>query len=154
VRGKNFLLTILRLAQEKSELKIVADQIGAPTWSRMIAEATAQILARLFSHLAPHPLPITELSAVYHLTAASQTSWHGFAQEILELATNVPPFAKGGQGGFQVPKLTPIPTEEYPLPAHRPRNSIMSNEKLALTFGIALPSWDEALRLCMEDLPR
>ncbi len=147
MRGKNFLLTILRLAQERPELKIVDDQIGAPTWSRMIAESTAQILARCFSPIAHHSLPITEFTGIYHLTAGGKTSWHGFAKAILAL----PHFNKGGQGGFPIPKLTPIPTSEYPLPAPRPSNSVMSNEKLAHVFGIAVPQWDEALRLCMEE---
>jgi dTDP-4-dehydrorhamnose reductase len=161
-RGKNFLLTILRLAKERPELKIVDDQIGAPTWSRMIAEATAQMLSQTFSPLTPHTTfhalqriesrstPVvhssllTEWNGIYHLTAASQTSWHGFAKAILERASRLTPH----------PSLVPIPTEEYPLPAPRPRNSVMSNEKLMQTFGIALPGWDEALRLCMEGMPQ
>jgi dTDP-4-dehydrorhamnose reductase len=157
MRGKNFLLTILRLAQERPELKIVDDQIGAPTWSRMIAESTAQILARCFSPIAHHSLPITEFTGIYHLTAGGQTSWYGFAKAILESSVHFPHFAKapgghkGGEGGFAVPKLIPITTTEYPLPAPRPSNSVMSNEKLARVFGIVAPQWDDALRLCMEE---
>ncbi len=136
MRGKNFLLTILRLAQERDELKIVDDQIGAPTWSRMIAEATAQILAQSVLPLPHHPLPIAEVSGIYNLTAAGSTSWCGFTQAILENA----------QPGMRV---SPILTAEYPLPAPRPLFSLLSNDKLSRTFGISLPPWDESLALCM-----
>jgi len=154
VRGKNFLLTILRLAKERPELKIVADQIGAPTWSRMIAESTALILGRGLSPTTPHISLLTDDNGIYHLTAGGQTSWYGFAKAILELTADTPLFAKGGQGGFTLPKVSPIPTTEYPLPAPRPGNSVMSNDKLARVFGVVAPQWDNALRLCMEDLAR
>jgi dTDP-4-dehydrorhamnose reductase len=142
-RGKNFLLTMLRLAKEREELKIVDDQIGAPTWSRMIAEATAQILAQCISPLTPHPSLFTECTGTYHLTNAGRTSWFGFAQAILESASPLTPHPS--------PNLIPIPTAEYPLPARRPQNSLLSNEKLHRTFGIALPNWDESLRLCLAE---
>jgi len=131
-RGKNFLLTMLRLAREREELKIVADQIGAPTWSRMIAEASAQILAQRIGHW-------HEMAGLYHFTAGGSTSWHGFASKIVEL------------GEIPVkPRIVPIPTSEYPLPAVRPKNSILSNRKLATTFGLVMPEWEQSLRLCME----
>ncbi len=136
MRGRNFLLTILRLAKERDELKIVDDQIGAPTWSRMIAEATAQILAQSVSPLPRYPLPIAEVSGVYNLTAAGSTSWRGFTQAIVENA----------HAGTRV---TPIPTADYPLPAPRPLFSILSNDKLSRTFGMKLPPWEESLELCM-----
>ena len=143
-RGKNFLRTILRLAQERDELKIVDDQIGAPTWSRMIAEATAQILSQAFSTLTPYPSRLTELSGIYHLTSAGQTSWFGFASAIVELAIR--------QGADFSPKMLPIPTTEYPLPAARPQNSVMSNDKLKNTFGLSLPDWQTALGLCLDEM--
>ncbi len=143
-RGKNFLRTILRLAQERDELKIVDDQIGAPTWSRMIAEATAQILSQAFSPLTPHPSRLTELSGVYHLTSTRKTSWFGFASAIVELAIR--------QGAGFSPKMLPIPTTEYPLPAARPQNSVMSNDKLQNTFGLSLPDWEIALGLCLGEM--
>lgn len=133
MRGRNFLLTVLRLAKERDELKIVADQIGAPTWSRMIAEATAQILAR-------HGTNLSDAGGLYHLTAGGRTSWHGFTQAILE-------YARSEEQAL--PRLIPITTPEYPLPAPRPLNSILSNDKLLKTFGIALPSWDASLALCL-----
>lgn len=131
-RGKNFLLTMLRLAKEREELKIVADQIGAPTWSRHIAETTAQILAQRIG-LWP------ELGGLYHFSAGGSTSWHGFAAAIVELGGIAPQ-----------PRLIPIPTSEYPLPAARPKNSLMSNAALAAAFGLTMPDWNVSLRLCME----
>jgi len=131
-RGKNFLLTMLRLAKEREELKIVADQIGAPTWSRHIAETTAQILAQRIGQW-------PELDGLYHFTAGGATSWHGFASAIVELSGIAPS-----------PRLIPIPTTEYPLPATRPKNSLLANTSLAATFGLTMPDWSLSLRLCME----
>ncbi|MHB1292627.1 MAG: dTDP-4-dehydrorhamnose reductase [Sulfuricella sp.] len=143
-RGKNFLLTILRLAGELDELKIVGDQIGAPTSSRMIAETTAQILAQCFSPIAHSPSLITHYSGLYHLTAAGQTSWHGFAAAILE--------SRARLIGTAGPRLSPIPTSAYPLPASRPHYSVMSNDRLQRAFGVAIPSWQSGLSLCMEEI--
>jgi len=152
LRGKNFLLTILRLAKERDELRIVDDQIGAPTWSRMIAEATAQILAQCFSPLTPHSSFLTEKGGLYHLTSSGQTSWYGFTRVILE-ATEA---SQGTQSlaprPRPLPQLVPIPASEYPLPAMRPTNSTLSNSKLTRAFGVSMPVWDNALRLCIEEL--
>lgn len=137
-RGRNFLLTMLKLAQERDELKIVADQTGAPTWSRLIAEATAQIVAQ-----GSHSGRLLGESGIYHLTAAGQTSWFGFARAILDRAA-----AKRAHR----PRLIPIPATEYPLPAHRPAWSVMSNTKLVERFGLALPSWETCLELCLQEL--
>lgn len=134
-RGKNFLLTMLRLAAEREELRVVDDQFGAPTWSRAIAEASAQVLAALRSHPAPEILWGT-----YHLSCAGRTTWHGFTRAILDTAA-LP----------RKPRLEAIPTSAYPLPAKRPANSVLSNAKLGQAFGIALPDWNEALALCLED---
>lgn len=134
-RGGNFLLTMQRLMQERPELKIVDDQIGAPSWSRMIAEATAQVLAQCLSPARGADRP--EPWGTYHLTNAGETSWHGFATAIAEL------------GGYAT-RLTPIPTSEYPTPARRPANSRLDNGKLARVFGLRLPDWREALKLCMD----
>ncbi|MDD5329858.1 MAG: dTDP-4-dehydrorhamnose reductase [Sulfuricella sp.] len=132
LRGRNFLLTVLRLAKERDELKIVDDQFGAPTWSRMIAEATAQILAQRKD--------LNEVGGLYHLTAAGQTSWHGFTRAILDHAAK------------PSPRLVAIPTADYPLPAPRPRNSALDNTKMRQAFGLALPAWDAALALCSQEL--
>ena len=136
-RGANFLLTMRRLMRERPELKIVADQIGAPTWSRMLAEATALILAQQFSPARGADRP--EPWGVYHMTNAGATSWHGFAAAIQEL-----------DGGESRAHLRPIPSSDYPTPAKRPLNSRLDNAKLARVFGVRLPDWREALALCMQ----
>jgi dTDP-4-dehydrorhamnose reductase len=140
-RGANFLLTMRRLmrggASERPELKIVADQIGAPTWSRMLAEATALILSQQFSPArgADRPQPW----GVYHMTNAGETSWHGFAQAIQALDAPEKPA-----------RLLPIPSSDYPTPAKRPLNSRLDNDKLARVFGVRLPDWRSSLALCMQ----
>jgi len=140
-RGKNFLLTMLKLGAERPELRVVADQIGAPTWSRTIAEATAHIVAQgLAASIAGDGQWWFSRSGIYHLAARGDTSWHGFAQAIFDLAMR--------DGG---PRVMPIPAADYPVPAKRPTNSCLSDDKLAGTFGLTLPRWDEALRLCLSD---
>ncbi len=137
-RGKNFLLTMLRLARERSELRVVDDQTGAPTWCRSLGEVTAQILAQLY---APdtREARIAELSGTYHLTSSGSVSWHGFATEIVHLS-----------GIHPAPQIIPIPAQDYPLPAARPMNSVLSNDKLLVTFGLQAGSWQENLSLCMQ----
>lgn len=128
-RGKNFLLTILRLAREGEVLKIVDDQSGAPTWSRTIAEATNKILA---SGAWP-----AYAGGTYHLTASGSTTWYGFAKAILALDP---------KPSEQVCKrLIPIPTAEYPTPARRPAYSVLSGDKLKDVYGIVLPDWKQGL---------
>lgn len=140
-RGKNFLLTIKRLAQERDELRIVHDQHGAPTWCRTIADATAHVVARLCDARAKQMLD-QDLwrthSGVYHLAAQGQTTWHGFAQTIIT-----------HRSVSKKPVTTPIKTQDYPLPAPRPANSVLSCERFIGTF-CGLPQWDDALRLCLE----
>lgn len=134
-RGHNFYLTMRRLLRERSEVRVVADQVGAPTWSRTIAEATAQALAQL---LAPGAEPAAQAaSGIYHLAAAGETSWCGFAAAILAL--HPPP------EGAVPPRLVPIPTRDYPTPARRPLNSRLDCGKLRARFGVALPGWQDAL---------
>ncbi len=125
-RGKNFLLTILRLAREGKPLRVVADQFGAPTSAAMIARATTRAIALLA------PGKVAPRSGLYHVSASGQTSWHGFAQAILK--------------EFELPDpVQAIATAEYPLPARRPANSVLDNARLAQEFGICLPSWEEGL---------
>ena len=148
MRGKNFLLTILRLAQERDELRIVDDQIGAPTWSRAIAGATAGILTRLGYGKPGFLDACAAQSGLYHLSAAGQTSWHGFAAAILAHAASAP----GGESALvldRVPALKPIPTEQYPLPARRPRYSVLENAKIKRAFGVTMPDWKTSLAECM-----
>jgi dTDP-4-dehydrorhamnose reductase len=108
----------------------------------MIAEATAQIITHC-NHRGSPVGRIAESSSIYHLTCAGATSWFGFTEAII--AGALPP-------DKLPPRLTPIATSDYPLPARRPANSVLSNEKLARTFGIRLPSWDNALGMCLEDM--
>lgn len=136
MRGKNFLLTVMRLARERDELRIVADQYGAPTWCRTIADTTAHIVARLYRNSAIGPVDSwRDRSGIYHLTAQGQTTWYEFTKAILEHAPAV-----------KKPVVTPINTEEYPVPAKRPANSVLSCERLKSTF-CGLPNWRTALRL-------
>lgn len=135
-RGKNFLLTMLRLGAEKECLRIVDDQIGAPTWSRSIADATAKLLLGRRGRDIP--------SGVYHLTCGGSTTWHGFAEEIFLTASTL--------AAYPAPRLEPIPASGYPLPAARPKHSVLSNKKLKETFGVELPDWKEALHACMKEI--
>lgn len=135
-RGQNFLRTILRLAREQETLRVVSDQIGSPTWSRWIAEATALVVQQVLAQ--PDP---TQFSGLYHLRAAGHTSWHGFASRIVEWM----PAAER-----KCREVVAIRTEEYPTPARRPRWSVMSCEKLWRTFRVALPDWETGLRQALD----
>jgi len=153
--GKNFLLTILRLATEREELRIVQDQIGSPTWSRAVAEATTEVLARVFSP-ANDTGPLSELSGIYHMTAAGQTSWYEFARLILDKAmrrTPRAPWFASATGGKPLITRRVIPTTsaEYPTPARRPAYSVLSNARLARVFGIQLPDWQTQLHSMFDD---
>ncbi|HEX8988888.1 MAG TPA: dTDP-4-dehydrorhamnose reductase [Rhodocyclaceae bacterium] len=132
LRGRNFLLTMKRLAEQKDELRVVDDQFGAPTWSRMIAEATALLLA------AREPA-----EGLYHFSSTGQTSWFGFAQAIVSGTRAL----RGRE-----PRVMPIPTAEYPTPAKRPANSRLDCTRLLCDTGVALPPWRDALNLCLQDL--
>lgn len=140
-RGHNFLRTILRLARERDELRIVDDQVGAPTWARAIAETTALALAQAITAQGINVERLSETSGLYHLTAQGQVAWFGFTKAILDEAETRKPII-----------LLPIATSTYPLPARRPANSSLSNLKFARTFGFALPSWQTSLRLCLEEM--
>ena len=131
-RGKNFLLTILRLAAERSELKIVSDQIGAPTWSRSIAEATSQIVAQCGDD--------RSLRGLHNLSAAGETSWHGFASQIVSQYRELHP-----DRHLTIQNILPIPASEYPTPAQRPANSVLDNSKILTDFGVQLPDWNLSL---------
>lgn len=133
LHGKNFLLTMLKLAEGRDELAIVDDQIGAPTWAVTIADATAAIVRD-----AGEPSQLAALSGIYHLCAGGHTSWFGFAQAIFAHASVQ-----------RKPKLRPITTAEYPTPAKRPSNSMLNTDKFRHTFG-DLPAWDDALQTCMQ----
>lgn len=139
-RGKNFLLTMLKLAKDKDKLSIVSDQIGAPTWSRQIAEVTAKIIAKT-PYLENNP----GYYGIYNVTASGKTSWLEFAEAIFSSYS-----IKNSQ--FKKPDLTGILTKDYKTRAKRPLNSLLSHEKLNKTFDIFMPHWKESLELSLEDL--
>jgi len=140
LRGSNFLITMQKLAQTKNQIKVVDDQTGSPTWSRVIAEGTARILEQcrsaknsaIFSH-----------SGIFNMSCSGETNWFGFATKILELS-----------GLIKNTELISIPTIEYPTPAVRPRNSLLSNIKLKQTFHHEMPHWQDALQECLNSPPR
>lgn len=137
VRGKNFLQTMLRLARERERLRVVGDQIGSPTWSRQIAEATAALTVKLGT---------TAVRDTLNLSSQGQTSWHGFASAIVEHGSAL--------GLCPAIPVDAISTADYPTPAHRPAYSVLSGDKLRTEHGLALPGWNESLQLCLADLPR
>ena len=153
-RGRNFLRTILRLATEKEELRVVRDQFGTPTWSRDIAEATVKILAQLTSQ-GSVANSFSRVSGIYHLTAAGETTWFDFARAILEEAAQLSPavewFDKATRGrSLTTKQIIPITTSEYPTRASRPLYSVLSNSRLRQTFGIELPHWRTQVHLAFE----
>jgi dTDP-4-dehydrorhamnose reductase len=138
--GKNFLLTMLRLGRERDHLNVVDDQIGAPTTSVELADVTRKVVEGVSEGRFGPP---EAWAGVYHMTCGGETSWFGFAREIFSLATKE----------FGVtPKLNPIASADYPTPAKRPRNSVLSNEKLSRTLGLSLKPWNVALSDVMQML--
>ena len=140
MRGNNFLNTMRRLMQEREMLNVVTDQMGAPTWCRDVAEATAQILGQISSpawrESKPNPW------GVYHLCNAGEISWLGFAEAIR---------AHYGQDTSQtLARLLPVSSSDYPTAARRPLNSRLNHDKVARTFGLRLQDWRLALALCMD----
>jgi dTDP-4-dehydrorhamnose reductase len=143
-RGNNFVRTMLRLGAERDVLRVVADQHGAPTWARNIADATAQIVAKARREQAAGHFA----GGVFNLAARGETSWHGFAEAIFEEARRLPCGAR-----LKVSEVAPIAAADYPTPAARPANSRLAPAALQARFDIALPHWRDALRRCLEDLP-
>ncbi len=139
-RGGNFMRTMRRLAREREELRVVADQHGAPTWSRHIAEATAQIMAQLGDDRAAWH----RACGVYHLTSAGEATWHAFAEAIVEHQRRHETIA--------CQRVTAITSADYPTPAKRPAYSVLDNDKLAATFGVRLPNWRETLAQVQDDI--
>jgi len=133
--GGNFLLTMLRLLQERDELRVVADQIGAPTWTHSLARATATMVeAWKTGRAGPWGL--------YHMTARGETSWFGFASAIAD-------YLKAQR--LPCARLLPIRSEEYPTAAQRPANSLLDGSKLRNHWGLELEHWQSALRACLDD---
>jgi dTDP-4-dehydrorhamnose reductase len=148
--GRNFVLTILRLATEREELRIVRDQIGAPTWSVAIAEATADVLAQIYGSQDARAR-FGGVRGTYHMTAAGQTSWYEFAKAILEEAHGERSHASWFEAAVNhrplvARRIVPIATSEYPTPARRPQQAVLSNTQLQGTFGLTLSNWRDELR--------
>ena len=151
-RGRNFLLTILGLATEREELKIVRDQIGAPTCAADIAAATARILASIYGRN-DDARAFSKVSGTYHMTAAGETTWYDFTKAILEEAAHASQdlswFAAATQGRpLLARRITPITASEYGSRTPRPAYSVLSNSRLTQTFGITLPDWRTQLHQC------
>jgi len=142
MRGHNFVRTILRLAREREALRIVDDQHGAPTWARSVAAAIAAIVARAGRDRASIAASFAKQGGVFHLTAAGQTTWFGFAERLLQA---YPDPAR------RIRSLQPITTAEYPTAARRPANSVLDCTRLLDRWGVALPRWDEALDLALAE---
>ncbi len=131
-RGVNFAKTMLRLVSERDEIRVVDDQIGAPTSAELIADVTALVLYRINTD----PIQAKQTGGIFHLTASGKTSWHGYAQLVLETAI------KNGHNLRILPdQVIPITTADYPLPARRPANSCMETSKLRSTFGLIQSPW-------------
>ena len=141
-RRQNFLLTMLRMARERRELRVVNDQFGSPTSVNFIAEATWKITRRL---LDASTLERQQLSGVFHLACSGVTTWHGFAEAIFSEA-------RSRKVSLAIESLLPISSEEYPTPARRPRYSVLNCEKLERTFGVRAPDWKSALGSTMNEL--
>jgi len=139
--GGNFLKTILRLAKERKELRVVADQVGAPTPAALIADVSAQVVARCL-----HQGSAIK-GGLYHLSAAGQTSWHGFASAIVEQA-----IAAGIPLALATNNIAAITTAEYPLPAKRPANSRLDCSRLENDFQLTLPDWRLPLTNILSDI--
>lgn len=138
-RGGNFARTMLRLAAERDELKVIADQIGAPTGADLLADVTARALPRLQQQPA--------LAGVYHCVAGGQTSWHGYAQMVIEWAR-----AHGHPVMVAPDRVLPIPTSAYPTAARRPLNSKLNTDKLKSTFGLTLPPWQQGVQRMLAEV--
>ncbi|MFW5692675.1 MAG: dTDP-4-dehydrorhamnose reductase [Thermoguttaceae bacterium] len=137
LRGANFLCTMLRLFRSGQPVRVVDDQVGAPTWSRMLAEVTALVLYRVLRG----ECDLGKVGGLYHVCGAGQVTWHGFATAICE------------EAGLSA-DIAAIATAEYPTPAQRPHYSVLDTRRLWGTFGLELPHWRDSLRQCLEDFTK
>lgn len=141
--GGNFAKTMLKLGRERDNLRVIADQFGAPTTAALIADVTAQVVAR-------HWLSgdrTAFASGIYHLAAAGETTWHAYASEVLRYAA-----AKGMGVKVDPARIEAIPATAYPLPAPRPANSRLDTGKLRHTFGIHLPDWQQGVHYLLDQI--
>ncbi len=138
-RGGNFARTMLRLAQEREVLKVIDDQVGAPTGADLIADVTA--------HAIRQALRDPACLGTYHLAAAGETSWHGYARFVLATARELQPALE-----LRAREVLPIPTSAYPTPARRPLNSRLDTSRLRQTFGLTLPRWETGVRRMLSEI--
>lgn len=141
-RGQNFAKTMLRLAKERDVLNVVDDQFGAPTGAELIADVTAHIIRQIFSCENS-----SQLAGIYHLAAAGETSWHGYAQFVLEHATR-----EGCALKVSPEQVGAIATEDYPVPAARPRNSRLNLAKLENVFNLKMPPWQQGVQRMLDEI--
>lgn len=132
--GRNFLNTVMRLARQTGELRIVDDQIGTPTYARILSRTTAEMIRKLSAH---HDAP--DLAGIFNVTCGGATTWYGFACEILRCA------------GIRDVAVQPIRTLDFPTPATRPHYSVLDNSRLEQIYGMNLPTWQAALKECLAE---
>ncbi|MDX1578116.1 MAG: dTDP-4-dehydrorhamnose reductase [Gemmatimonadota bacterium] len=152
-RPGNFLSTMLRLMSERREVRVVADEVGTPTWCRDIARATLEIVDALAGAAGDRdgvarrlPGAMRDRGGLFHLAPEGHTSWHGFAESILEAASEC------GIAPLTAERVTPISAREWPSDVRRPANSRLSSEKLATTFGVRLPPWRDSVETCVREI--
>ncbi len=138
-RGGNFARTMLRLAAERDELRVIDDQVGAPTGADLLADVSAQLLPRLLAQPA--------LGGTYHCAAAGETSWHGYARFVIEWART-----RGHAVKVAPERVLAVPTRDYPTPAARPLNSRLDTSRLCSTFGLALPPWQAGVERMLTEV--
>ncbi|HEY1090185.1 MAG TPA: dTDP-4-dehydrorhamnose reductase [Burkholderiaceae bacterium] len=138
-RGGNFAKTMLKLASEREELKVIKDQIGAPTGADLLADLTAQMI--------PATLANPQLCGLYNAQAAGETSWHAYACHVIEYAR-----ARGAPIKVAADKVLPIPTSDYPTPAQRPLNSRLDCAKLRANFNLTLPPWQQGVERMLDEI--
>lgn len=142
-QGKNFFLTMLKLARERDQLRVVNDQWGTPNSADWLAAATCEIMAQL-QQAQDAAAWWQQFGGVYHLSASGKTNWFAFASAIIELAD------QQNKLGKSAPQISGIPASEYPVPARRPHNSLLSTEKMQAAFGLSIPVWRTTLDACMQ----
>ena len=138
-RGGNFAKTMLRLAREREQLTVIADQFGAPTGADLLADVTAHALRALLGDAGK--------AGTYHVAAGGETSWHGYARFVLGKAQQAGQMFKAGPGQVQ-----PVPTSAFPTPARRPHNSRLDTSRFRAVFGLALPPWDQGVARMLEEI--
>ena len=142
-RGKNFVRTILRLAGEREELRVIADQHGTPTAARNLSDATAHVVRRALQERVDGDFE----SSLLHYAASGETTWHGVATEALKIAREVLP-----DRTYLTQRILPIATSEFPTPARRPSNSRLATRRVRERFGVVPPAWQVSLRRCIEEM--